>query len=98
MIASGAAGSGGAGAGGAGPALKRLYAPQPVAVRLGPERAPVAVADVEVESVREQWVVEDRWWEPGELRRAYFELALADGRVAVVYRCAVSGRWYRQRA
>jgi len=81
-----------------GPGPKRLYAPRPVAVRVGPERVPAAVAGIEVESVREQWVVEDRWWEPRQLRRAYFELALADGRVAVVYRCAVSGRWYGQRA
>jgi hypothetical protein len=81
------------------PALKRLYAPEPVAVEAGPERAPVAVAGVAVESVREQWVVEDRWWEPAQLRRAYFELALADGRVAVVFSDAVTGgRWYRQRA
>jgi hypothetical protein len=80
------------------PALRRLYAPEPVAVRLGPDRVPLAVDGVGVEALREQWVVEDRWWEPEELRRAYFELALADGRVAVVYSCAVSGRWYRQRA
>ena len=78
--------------------LKRLYAPEPVAVRLGPERLPGAVDGVAVEAVREQWVVEDRWWDPDELRRSYYELALADGRVAVVYRCAISGRWYRQRA
>ncbi|HEY2716609.1 MAG TPA: hypothetical protein VGI73_10370 [Solirubrobacterales bacterium] len=80
------------------PSLRRLYAPQPVAVRLGPERKPLAVDGVAVETVREQWVVEDRWWDPEELRRAYYELALADGRVAVVYRSAVNGRWYRQRA
>ena len=44
-------------------------------------------------------MVEDRWWEPEQLRRAYFELALADGRVAVVFRTAAAGgRWYRQRA
>jgi hypothetical protein len=80
------------------PGLKRLYAPEPVAVRLGPERVPLAVDGIGVEAVREQWVVEDRWWEPEQLRRAYFELALADGRVAVVYRSAFSGRWYCQRA
>jgi hypothetical protein len=80
------------------PSLKRLYAPEPVAVRLGPERVPAAVDGVGVEAVREQWVVEDRWWVPEELRRVYFDLALADGRVAVVYRSVVSGRWYRQRA
>jgi hypothetical protein len=92
--------------------LNRLYAPEPVAVAVGPARVPVAIAGVEVDSVREQWVVEDRWWEPRPLRRAYFELALTDGRVAVVFRDAVGGdasaggagagaggeRWYRQRA
>jgi hypothetical protein len=78
--------------------VKRIYEPEPVAVRLGLERVPLAVGGVGVETVREQWVVEDRWWEPGELRRVYFELALVGGRVAVVYRCVVSGRWYRQRA
>ena len=80
------------------PSLKRLYAPEPVVVGLGPERVPVSVDGVGVDTVREQWVVEDRWWDLEELRRAYYELALADGRVAVVYRSAVSGRWYRQRA
>ena len=80
------------------PGLKRLYAPEPTSVRLDEGRLPLAVDGVGVESVREQWVVEDRWWEPEELRRAYFELALTDGRVAVVYSCAVTGRWYRQRA
>ena len=80
------------------PHLKRLYAPEPAAVAVGPERRPLAVDGVAVEAVREQWVVEDRWWDSDELRRSYYELALADGRVAVVYRCAVSGRWYRQRA
>jgi hypothetical protein len=81
------------------PALRRLYAPEAVAVRVGPDRSPRAVAGVGVESVREQWVVEDRWWEPRQLRRAYFELALADGRIAVVFSDAVAGgRWYRQRA
>jgi hypothetical protein len=92
--------------------LNRLYAPQPVAVAVGPGATPVAVAGVGVESVREQWVVEDRWWEPRPLRRAYFELALTDGRVAVVFRDAEGGGgagegrsagaggapWYRQRA
>jgi hypothetical protein len=80
------------------PGLKRLYTPEPVAVRLGPGRQPLAVEGVAVEAVREQWVVEDRWWDPEQLRRSYYELALADGRIAVVYRCVVSGSWYRQRA
>jgi hypothetical protein len=80
------------------PRLKRLYAPEPVAVRRGHGRAPVAVGGVAVEALRDEWVVEDRWWDPVGLRRCYIELALADGRVAVVYHCLLSGRWYRQRA
>ncbi|MBS1878529.1 MAG: hypothetical protein JST31_03350 [Actinobacteria bacterium] len=78
--------------------VRRLYEPEPVAVRVGPGQVPLAVAGVAVEAAREQWVVEDRWWESAPLRRVYHELVLADGRVAVVYRCAVSGGWYRQRA
>jgi hypothetical protein len=58
---------------------------------------PSAVAGAEVEAVREEWLVEDRWWTPRPLRRRYFELVLADGRDEVVFRSALSGRWYRQR-
>ena len=64
----------------------------------GPDGAPLAVAGVAVEAVREEWLVEDRWWTPRPLRRHYFELVLADGRDAIVFRSGASGRWYRQRA
>jgi hypothetical protein len=80
------------------PRPRRLYAPEPVAVDAAADGAPLAVAVVPVEAVRETWEVEDRWWIPEKLRRAYFELALVDGRSVVVFRCDVSGRWYRQRA
>ncbi len=50
-----------------------------------------------VDSVREQWVVEDRWWTPKPLRRRYFELVLDDGRNVVVFRDLVSRRWFSQR-
>ncbi len=77
---------------------RRLYAPRRVEVRAGSGGAPRAVAGVAVEAVREEWLLEDRWWTPRPLRRRYFELALADGRDEVVFRSGVSGRWYRQRA
>lgn len=80
------------------PGLRRLYAPRPVDVRLGPDGVPVEVAGVAVEAVREEWVVDDRWWTPRPLRRHYFELALADGRALTVFRRGRGGRWYRQRA
>jgi hypothetical protein len=78
--------------------MRRLYAPRPVAVRLGPDGVPIAVAGVAVEGVREEWVVDDRWWTPRPLRRHYFELALADGRAVTLFRPGRSGCWYRQRA
>jgi hypothetical protein len=80
------------------PGLRRLYAPEPVAVRADGESTPLAIAGVAVEAVRERWLVDDRWWIPQKLQREYFELALAGGRAVVVFRCLLSGRWYRQRA
>ena len=50
-----------------------------------------------MEFVREQWVVEDRWWTSKPLRRRYFELVLDDGRNVVVFRDLVSRRWFAQR-
>jgi hypothetical protein len=78
--------------------MKRLYQPRPVEVRAAADGAPLAISGIAVEAVREAWEVEDRWWTPRPLRRRYFELVLADGRDAVVFRSGVSGRWYRQRA
>ena len=80
------------------PEPRRLYAPAPARVRADGAGTPLAVDRVAVEAVREAWVVDDRWWVPEWLRREYFELALANGRSAVVFRCARSRRWYRQRA
>jgi hypothetical protein len=76
---------------------RRLYEPSPVAVRADDEGAPWRVGPVAVEAVREEWLVEDRWWTPRPLRRHYFELALADGRAVTVFRDG-DRRWFRQRA
>jgi hypothetical protein len=57
---------------------------------------PVAVGNVAVETVREEWLVEDRWWTPEPIRRHYYEVALADGRCEVVFRDKRG--WFRQRA
>lgn len=81
------------------PEPRRLYRPQPVAVRSGEDGVPVSVDGVAVEALRERWLVDDRWWVPrARLHREYFELALADGRALVVFRDLHSEYWYRQRA
>jgi hypothetical protein len=41
---------------------------------------PIALGKVAVEAIREDWLVEDRWWPDRPLRRHYYELVLADGR------------------
>jgi hypothetical protein len=56
------------------------------------------VAGAEVDSVREEWVVEDRWWTSRPLRRRYFEVVLTDGRNLVVFRDLVAGGWFLQRS
>jgi hypothetical protein len=73
-----------------------VYTPHVVEVRANARGAPCAVAGVPVEAVREEWLVEDRWWTSTPLRRRYYELALADGRCVVVFRDLESGRWFAQ--
>jgi hypothetical protein len=80
------------------PGVRRLYVPRWVAVEAGPRNEPLKVEGIVVEAVREEWLIEDRWWTPKPLRRHYFELALADGRDLTVFRSDCSDRWYRQRA
>jgi hypothetical protein len=59
--------------------------------------APLAVSEESVEGIREEWVVEDRWWTGSPLRRRYFELVLAHGRNVVVFRDLLRGLWFEQR-
>ena len=81
------------------PGLRRLGDPRPATVSAGSGGTPAIVAATRVEAVREEWVVEDRWWTGTPLRRRYFELVLADGRDIVIFR-ELTGerRWYEQRA
>jgi hypothetical protein len=87
-----------------------IYWPRPVEVQTGSGGAPSAIESISVDAVREEWVVEDRWWTTKPLSRRYFELVLADGRNVVVFREpaqeaegdrsseAGRGRWFLQRA
>ncbi len=79
------------------PGPRRLYRPRRAQVKADREGLPLALAETEVEAVREAWVVEDRWWTPRPLRRRYYELVLADGRDVTVFEQLPEGRWYLQR-
>ena len=76
--------------------LRRLSTPRPVPVAVDGAGLPASVGDSPVEAIAEDWVVEDRWWTGRPLRRRYFELVLADGRCAVVFRDLGRGRWFAQ--
>jgi CO dehydrogenase/acetyl-CoA synthase delta subunit len=76
-----------------------LNQPQPARVRLDPIRRdgmPVAVNDEAVESLRESWLVEDRWWTPEPLRRRYWELVGRRGRNVIVFHDLCSNHWFIQ--
>jgi hypothetical protein len=78
------------------PPARRLYLPKRIRVESDPGGRPLALEGRRVEAVREEWLVEDRWWTPRPLRRRYFELVLDDGRDVVVFRSGAS--WFLQRA
>jgi hypothetical protein len=77
---------------------RRLGDPKPAAVEADSGGTPAKVESVAVDTLREEWVVEDRWWTGRPLRRRYFELVLVDGRNVVVFRDLVGGGWFLQRA
>jgi hypothetical protein len=76
---------------------RRLAVPVPATVLTGPGGRPMAVDDHEVVSVRESWLVEDRWWTDRPIRRRYWEVVTVDGRDLVAFRDLEAGAWFRQR-
>jgi hypothetical protein len=76
--------------------VRRLATPRPTRIQCGADGAPAAVGDRAVETVLEDWVVEDRWWTGRPLRRRYFELVLEDGSNCVVFKDLETGRWFSQ--
>jgi hypothetical protein len=76
---------------------RRLAEPRAVRVRAAEGGCPDVVDGRRVESVRESWLVEDRWWTDVPLRRRYWEVVTTCGRDLVVFRDLERGRWYAQR-
>jgi len=77
---------------------RRLGAAKPTSVMAADGGVPRTIAGASVDAIREEWVVEDRWWTGKPLRRRYFEAVLVDGRNVVVFRDLVDGGWFLQRA
>lgn len=77
--------------------LRQLGIPAPVDVRAGADGQPLVVDGQAIDSVRDTWLLEDRWWTDQPLRRRYWELVTTDGRNLVVFRDIHSGSWWVQR-
>jgi hypothetical protein len=78
-------------------ASKRLGRPRSAAISTGPDGRPAAFGASRVDSILEDWLVEDRWWTERPVRRRYLELVLESGRCVLVFRDLASGRWFTQR-
>lgn len=72
-----------------------LNLPRPARVRWR-SGSPGQVDGEAIESVRESWLVEDRWWTGRPLRRRYWELVGARGRNLVVFHDLDDGGWFVQ--
>jgi hypothetical protein len=75
---------------------RALNTPQPARVHWRDGR-PFEVDGEAVDSLRESWLVEDRWWAQQPLRRRYWEMVGARGRNLVVFHDLCSGGWFTQR-
>jgi len=78
--------------------LRRLSQVQPARVEIGSDGNPVKLDDRPVEQIRERWIVEEGWWTDAPVRRAYAELVLADGGLAIVFEDLTGGGWHRHAA
>ncbi len=76
---------------------RRLNAPLAVRVEAHVDGSPRRVNRSLVALVREEWRVVDRWWTEEPVRRRYFDVVLAGGEHAVVFRDEEVGRWFSQR-
>ena len=77
---------------------RRLAEPRRVRVQSASgDGRPLSVGGRAVESIRESWLIEDRWWTEAPLRRRYWEVVTTCGRDLVVFRDLIAGTWHAQR-
>ena len=76
---------------------RRLNQPAAALVEAHVDGSPRRVNRTEVALVREEWRVVDRWWTEEPVNRRYFDVVLAGGEHAVVFRDEEVGRWFSQR-
>jgi len=73
-----------------------LYRPRAIEVH-APAGKPHRIGGRGVEAIREEWLIEDRWWTASPLRRHYFEIVTGGGRCLTVFHDLHEGGWFEQR-
>ena len=77
--------------------FRALAIPRPARVETDPRGAPSALLlgprRLAVTAIRDDWLVQDRWWTDRPVERHYYELVLESGRLATVYHDRLAGRW-----
>lgn len=77
---------------------RQLGIPRRATVTADANGRPSRVDGREVESIRESWLLEDRWWTEHPLQRRYWEVVTTSGSDEVVFHDLRRDRWWRQRA
>ena len=76
---------------------RRLAVPRATRVLTDADGQPRTVDGRHVDSIRETWLLEDRWWTEEPLRRRYWEVVTTSGSDQVVFHDLIAGGWWRQR-
>ena len=80
--------------------LRALNLPSSVEVSLDEWGRPTVVVESDdstgVESVVEEWRIDDEWWRT-PIHRRYFEVVLEGGAHVVLFEDLVSGEWFMQK-
>ena len=80
--------------------IRPLNEPIPIGAKETADRAPASVSfgnrEVAVVELRDSWRIEEEWWRERPIVRHYYDVALADGGVALLFRDG-DGHWFRQR-
>jgi hypothetical protein len=71
--------------------------PRRVRVRAS-QGTPIVVDGKQVEELRENWLVEDKWWTDEPICRRYWEVLTTTGKHVVVFHDVVEDAWYTQAA
>ena len=61
-----------------------------------PEAMVVGGSRLHVAAIQDRWRIDDEWWRPNTVSRAYYQLTLEDGRTLTVFNDLISSRWYQQ--